>query len=103
MRSVDMLLKSDRLTNQRESAAAFGLWSAIHGGFYFNPVYWSGVSRYARKLDINSRPDGAAFEVLPAFVSPVLIEYVAMPKRWLNHFTRLLKGWLFGWCNVRKI
>ncbi|MCH7339006.1 glycosyltransferase family 2 protein [Acinetobacter higginsii] len=91
------------LTMQRKEYAAQGLWSAIHGGFYFEPIYWTKIAFYARKLDPHSMPDEPFFNKLPCWIHPLVIEWLMLPKRWLNHQVRLLKQKLGYNSSIRKI
>lgn len=101
--TVAVLRAANRLTNPREHAAASGLWSAIHGGFYFSPAAWARIASIAAGLDPDARPDSPAFAALPRWCPPVLLEWIALPKRWLNHAVRIARGRLLGWNSVRKI
>lgn len=100
--AVTTLDQDRRLGKDEASAAAQGLWSAIHGGFYFSPIYWSRVAGVARSLDTTSRPNGRLFLALP-WLHPLIIEWLFFPKRVLNHFCRLSKGWIAGFDFVRRI
>jgi glycosyltransferase involved in cell wall biosynthesis len=74
------LLESDgRMTGGRRDAAAAGLWSAIHGGFYFSPFYWTRIARIATRLQPGSRPEGSHFAMIPRRVPPLLLEWLVLP------------------------
>jgi glycosyltransferase involved in cell wall biosynthesis len=103
LESVQIIEREGRLSDEGRESAADGLWSAIHGGFYFAPFYWTKMARVARNWNPTSRPDGLLFSTLPHWLCPVWIEWLALPKRWYNHSLRVLKGTLFGWEKVRGI
>lgn len=92
----------DRLTSSRRNMASKGLWSSIHGGFYFAPIYWTKVALYARKLAPESKPNDPFFNQLPNWINPLVIEWIMLPKRWLNHQSRRLKHKLGYSSFVRK-
>lgn len=89
--TLQKLIDSNRITPLRLKAASNGLWSCIHGGFHFSPIYWTKVALYARKLDPQSKPDDAFFQKLPNWIHPLVIEWLMLPKRWLNHLLRVVK------------
>lgn len=100
---VRLLKSQGRLNAERREAAANGLWSAIHGGFYFSPIYWTRIARRAGELDCRARPADWIFAVLPGGFPPIVVEWLVLPKRWLNQAWRSVMGGLFGWNSVRKI
>ncbi len=100
--SIETLNNQNRLEEIQKKAAANGLWSAIHGGFFFSPIYWSRISIRARKLDEFSKPKDRIFSILP-WVHPLIIEWIFLPKRLINHTVRMVKGKFFGFGIVRKI
>lgn len=87
----------------RYSQASKGIWSCIHGGFYFTPIYWTKIGLYARTLDPNSRPSDPFFQKLPNWIHPLIIEWLMLPKRWMNHQFRQLKYKLGCSSYIRKI
>lgn len=100
---VDLLRTQDRLPVARARAASQGLWSAVHGGFYFAPLYWTRVASFARGLDRRTSPTGATYRWCTRYVNPVVIEWIMLPKRALNHIYRIFRGRIFGWNPVRRI
>lgn len=100
---IQSLQAEERLSPERREAAARGLWSAIHGGFYFSPIRWTQVARHAAKLDARARPAGRIFSILPNGFSPIVVEWLVLPKRWLNQAWRIFTGSLLGWNSVRRI
>ena len=101
--TLQKLIDSNRITLLRLKTASGGLWSAIHGGFYFNPIYWTKIGLYARMLDPNSRPSDPFFQKLPNWIHPLIIEWLMLPKRWMNHQFRRLKYKLGCSSCIRKI
>ena len=95
METIDSLQQSNRLTLSRKHSAANGLWRSIHGGFFFSPFHWSKVAKVALSLNPESRPSDKIFRIL-RFINPIIIEWAMLPKRWINHGYRLIKGSLFG-------
>jgi hypothetical protein len=100
---IRLLESGGRLSAERREAAANGLWSAIHGGFYFSPMYWTRVARRAGDLDPRARPADPIFSILPDGFPPIVVEWLVLPKRWFNQAKRVVMGSLFGWNNVRRI
>ncbi len=100
--TIEILAKQNRLDDIQKRAAANGLWSAIHGGFYFSPIYWCGIAMRARQLDKYSKPKDRIFFMIP-WVHPLIIEWIFLPKRLINHTARTIRGKLSGFSVVRKI
>ena len=91
MLTLRSLESSGRLTDHLKNAAASGLWSAVHGGFYFSPFYWTGVSKIARHLDNRSRPRIPLFTFLPKMIPPILVEWIILPKRLVSYLYRFAR------------
>ena len=83
------VFKDERQYVNLNKIVANGLWKVIHKAFYLNPLYWTKVALYAKSLDENSHPNETIFYKLPY---PILIEWLMIPKRFSNHFWRVLKG-----------
>ncbi len=86
---LNYLSSQDKVTTQRMQYAAQGLWSAVHGGFHFSPIYWSKKLIQARQLDKQSKPDIKLFEYLD-FMHPLLLEWVLVPLRWISRIIKIL-------------
>lgn len=99
LETCEALKAVGRLTPHRAKSAAKGLWGATHGGFYFSPFYWSKIAAVARKYDPQSHPDDPLFRVLK-FISPITIEWLMLPKRWINYLSRRL---LISFASHRQI
>lgn len=84
---LDYLSSRDTLTVERKRYAAQGLWSAIHGGFHFAPLYWSKKLMLARQLDNYSIPDIKLFNYI-YFIHPLLIEWLLIPLRWTSRIIK---------------
>lgn len=83
-------LKCRNLLNlQRKKYASQGLWSAIHGGFHFSPLYWSKVLFFVRELDSKSCPDIKFFEKI-SFIHPFILEWFLIPLRWISRTVKML-------------
>lgn len=89
--TLKKLESEHRLTILRKKTASSGLWSAVHGGFYSSPIYWTKVALYARKLNPDSRPSDPFFQKIPNWIHPLIIEWLMSPKRWFNHLLRVMK------------
>ncbi|WP_295438014.1 glycosyltransferase [uncultured Thiodictyon sp.] len=102
--TVDRLGKSGRLSERRKKAAALGLWTCLHNGFFFHPLYWHGIGRAASALDLSSHPDIALYRGAAATIlNPLLWEWLMLPKRTLNHWLRVVRARLFGVDHVRHL
>ena len=101
--TLETLRAQNRLNTIKINSAIKGYWSCIHGGFYFAPFYWTKIALHTRQLDPKSKPNDKIFNILPQWVHPLVIEWLMLPKRWLNYQTRLLKQKIG--CNsfIRKI
>ena len=100
--TIKILAEQNRFNNIQKKSAANGIWSAIHGGFYFSPIHWSKLSIIARSLDKLSRPNDKIFTLLP-WVHPLIIEWLFLPKRIINYAYRVIRGKLAGFNTIRKI
>lgn len=100
--TIKILVEQKRFNDIQKKSAANGLWSAIHGGFYLSPIHWSKLSIIARRLDKSSRPKDKIFTSLP-WVHPLIIEWLFLPKRIINHAYRVIYGRLAGFNIIRKI
>lgn len=89
---VEYLASKNDLTPSRRKYAAQGLWSAIHGGFHFSPLYWSRKIIQVRKLDQESKPDIKLFQYT-IFIHPLFMEWLLIPLRWGS---RIIKRVLIG-------
>lgn len=88
----------------RRNAAAAGLWSCIHTAFYLHPLYWHSVARYALALDPDSHPDIDLYRLQKRHrPNPLLMEWLVLPKRFLNNFVRNLRSRFIGRDHVRQL
>lgn len=99
---INFLTANNQLTPIRACYAAKGLWSAIHGGFPFNPIYWTNIAKTAINLDEKSRPNQYIFELF-RFFNPVCIEWFLLPLRKISRYFRMMKQDLFGKPSIRRI
>ena len=102
LKLVDHLKKNHTLNEERRKSAALGLWSAAHGGFPFDPIYWIKISKIARTFDINSHPEIELFKKL-YFVNPIILECLLIPLRKTNRLFKILKNKIFGSPFLRSI
>ncbi|RZG49136.1 glycosyltransferase family A protein [Acinetobacter wuhouensis] len=86
---VEYLASKNDLTLSRKKYAAQGLWSAIHGGFHFSPIYWSRKIIQVRELDKGSMPDIKIFQHT-AFIHPLFMEWLLIPLRWGSRIIKSL-------------
>lgn len=102
LKLVDHLQKNNIFNESRQKSAALGLWSAAHGGFPFDPIYWIKISKIARNFDINSHPEIELFRKL-YFLNPILLECLLIPLRKINRLSKILKNKIFGSPFLRSI
>lgn len=89
LRAADDLRKRNALCARRRRAIGEGLWENIHPHFYRAPVFWTRVIRAARTIDPGSAPSSWWFRSwLGRFLGPIAIEWLLLPKRWLNWLAR---------------
>lgn len=87
--TIQTLIKQERLTDERERIAIEGMWSLIHGGFFFSPLFWAKVMRKTQKLFPNTYPNIPIYKgKYKKIISPLYLEIIMIPKRWLNYFYR---------------
>ncbi|MCH7339007.1 glycosyltransferase family 2 protein [Acinetobacter higginsii] len=87
--TIQILIQQDRLNVGRRKNAAECMWFLIHAGFYFSPFFWKSVMGKTQNLFPDTYPNISIFEgKYRKLVSPLFLELIMMPKRWLNHFYR---------------
>ncbi|MGM1003862.1 glycosyltransferase family 2 protein [Acinetobacter haemolyticus] len=87
--TVQTLIKQGRLTDERGRTAVEGMWSLIHGGFFFAPFFWAKVMKKTQKLFPNTYPNIPIYKgKYKKIISPLYLEIIMIPKRWLNYFYR---------------
>lgn len=81
------------LTPARCDVLAQTLWHYVHQDFFAAPLYWSKKAILARQLSPKSRPAQKFFSY-PGLrrINPLLLEWLILPKRQLNHLLRLARG-----------
>ncbi|MHA3092535.1 glycosyltransferase family 2 protein [Acinetobacter brisouii] len=103
LKTIDVLKKKNRFSKNLQHISAAGLWSAVHGGFHFNPIYWTKIAYLAKKYDKNSRPDYALFYKL-YYINPIIIEWILIPYRWASRIFRRMRLFFFkNRYNIRKL
>jgi glycosyltransferase involved in cell wall biosynthesis len=103
LKTLVMLDATNRLNSQRNVSAALGLWSCAHKAFYLSPIYWSKIA--AKSMAI----DPALVSRMPLYrkaaqlhLPPLAIDWLMIPKRYLNHCARILGRAFSGTSHVRK-
>jgi glycosyltransferase involved in cell wall biosynthesis len=90
LRTYQKLVESERVTDKRRHAAAAGLWGLVHSSFFLAPYYWTEVARQAIKIEPSARPSAQLFSwPLIKKLPPITVEWILLPKRWLQHQSRL--------------
>lgn len=100
--TLQILQFRNRITPLRLKAASNGLWSCIHGGFHFAPIYWTKIALYAKKLNPQARPKNTFFDTL-FFIDPILLEWLIIPIRWISRYYRKIKSHMVKAAYVRKL
>lgn len=87
--TIQHLSHSHRLTNDRISFAAQGMWALIHAGFFMSPRYWYPVMKKVQERFPDTHPDVAIYSnPLGKYIPPLALESFMIPKRWMNHLER---------------
>lgn len=102
LKLIEHLQTNNQFTDLRKKSAALGLWSAVHGGFPFDPIWWTKISKIAINLDNTSRPEVKFFRIF-YYVNPVLLEFLIFPLRRINRFIRISKNKILGSPYLRSI
>lgn len=100
--TLQTLKFGNRITPNRMVSASQGFWSCIHGGFHFEPIYWTKIALYASQLNPNARPKNYFFDKL-YFIHPILLEWLIIPIRWLSRYFRMFKSKFLAKSYVRKL
>ncbi|MCS3525538.1 glycosyltransferase family 2 protein [Acinetobacter johnsonii] len=100
--TLQKLIDSNRTTPLRLKTASNGLWSCIHGGFHFSPIYWTKVALYAKQLNPQARPKNTFFDTL-FLIDPILLEWLIIPIRWISRYYRKIKSHIVKAAYVRKL
>lgn len=104
MATVAALDAQGRLTTTRRQAVARGLWNCVHSAFFLRPWFWHKMARTAQEWDLRSHPDDRFFESgIGRHLSPLLVEWVMVPKRLLNWLSRRVMASLQGIAHVRRL
>ncbi|WP_218208743.1 glycosyltransferase family 2 protein [Acinetobacter sp. F9] len=75
----------NRLTTSRKKAIAENLWSCIHDGMMFQPLFWLRIGQFAYTLDHKSRPNITLYKnTFIRRINPILIEMALIPWRWFR-------------------
>ncbi|MDY6459283.1 glycosyltransferase family 2 protein [Acinetobacter faecalis] len=90
-RCLKMLTSNNRMTTERKNAAVEGIWSSIHSSFFFSPWYWTLKSFIARDLNKMILPAHLKKYNIPYWLNPILIEWILLPKRLMNHIFRVIR------------
>lgn len=91
-KTIHALIAFKRLGEQRQIAAAAGMWHFVHNGFFMEPTYWTPILREILKLFPETYPDVALYRnTWGKTIPPLLLESLMLPKRRINHGIRLWK------------
>lgn len=86
------LKASNRASAERGAAIAAALWWHIHVRFPYQPLYWSRIAKVASSIDPSVKPNDPFFRTPPiSYISPIAIEWLMYPERWLKNYFRELK------------
>lgn len=99
--TVEQLQVDGRMNEERRLAATCGLWACVHRGFYLKPFYWHKVAKIALSLERKLSVGTAGSRAL--LLSPLIVEWLMLPKRMLNHLVRRLQSLCNGWGYVRRL
>lgn len=87
--SIEQLTRRGAWDDIRKDAVADGLWGCVHQGFYFSPIHWSRVARMAQNLSPSATPPDRLFsKTYIRHIDPLVIEWLMIPKRWINQLSR---------------
>ena len=101
--TFELLQSKNRLALNRTKATAIGLWECAHKAFYLSPFFWSKIINYALKINPKTINEYKIYSSVKKIgVSPLVIDWIMIPKRYLNHFTRWVLGCLNGTNFVRR-
>ena len=91
--SAERLRSREALTNSRRAALSESLWLYAHSSFYAAPFFWGTAIKLARELCPDSLPPEEFFSrPMIRRINPLLLEWLMLPKRWINHKIRLAQG-----------
>lgn len=102
MRTHAMLTLAGRSAPERDRAAAQGLWKCAHKAFYLSPFYWSKVVMKSTKLDPGVACASPYQKAARLHIHPLVIDWIMIPKRYLNHYMRMLCRIVCGTSHVRR-
>jgi len=88
-KTYNQLLSEGRLNQQRTTAIAQGLWACVHSSFFLNPIYWTQIANFAKRIDPKSRPKQKFYNLfLIQLINPILILWLLLPKRWIFYLIK---------------
>ena len=91
---VNQIQVHGKLTLERKTAAANGLWSSVQKGFVYDPFYWIGIAKKARNLARNSKPPSKIYHLkITKKIDPIFIVFLISPARWI--YLRFIRLWKF--------
>ena len=101
--TYQILASNSRIDHKRRAAAAFGLWKSAHLAFYLSPIYWSKIVRQSIAMDKNVLSHAPIYQKASRFrIDPLLIDWLMIPKRYLNHYLYPLIKRLRGTDHIRR-
>jgi len=98
-----VLRESGRTNLLRESAAALGLWRCAHKAFYLSPIYWTKIKKISMMLDKQIVNQFPLYRELSLFgITPIFIDWLMIPKRFLNNCWRIVTWRALRVAHVRR-
>lgn len=76
------LKNQKRLNEEREMAISSRLWRCVHDGLMFEPLYWIKIAFIARRISKNGNPATPIYQILPYWLTPLILELLLVPIRW---------------------
>lgn len=99
-----VLVEQRRWTPALARITSNALWQCIHKAFHLRPPYWAAVAAKATMLDPAGRPDFPIYRhPVIQRINPITLQWLLLPKRSLEHWTRHVRGQLFGWDYRRQM
>ncbi|WP_197484359.1 glycosyltransferase family 2 protein [Halioglobus sp. HI00S01] len=86
------LQSAGRLSRERRLAIATAIWRVSHEYFPLHPMMCTRAAKIAIEMDATSRPPIGIYDGghPMSWFSPLLVEWVMIPKRFLNHWRRVM-------------
>jgi len=87
--TIQTLIRQGRFTVERKKISIESMWDLIHGGFFFSPFFWIKVMKKTQQIFPNTYPNISIYKGNYKYIiSPLFLEIIMVPKRWINYFYR---------------